>query len=150
MVNVGTIPEVLALGRQPVSGAGRSDSTDDLEGWGGGLVVVAGVTTRHGDRESRSQGEGGQQVSSRREWNVRRCVAGEYPSEPQQVLYEAQARVLRIQTKLHRWARDDPHRRFDDLYNLVCDPAFLVVAWDRVRGNKGARTAGWTAVRPSR
>ena len=24
---------------------------------------------------------------------------------------------------------DDPDRRFDDLYNLVCDPAFLVVAW---------------------
>jgi RNA-directed DNA polymerase len=33
-------------------------------------------------------------------------------------------------------------RRFDDLYNLVCDPAFLLVAWHRVRGNKGARTAG--------
>jgi hypothetical protein len=26
--------------------------------------------------------------------------------------------------------------------NLVADPAFLLVAWDRVRGNKGARTAG--------
>ena len=39
-------------------------------------------------------------------------------------------------------ARDDRHRRFDDLFNLVADPAFLLVAWDRVRGNKGARTAG--------
>ena len=57
-------------------------------------------------------------------------------------LYEAERRVLEIQTKLHRWARDDPHRRFDDLFNLVADPAFLLVAWDRVRGNKGARTAG--------
>jgi RNA-directed DNA polymerase len=37
---------------------------------------------------------------------------------------------------------DDPHRRFDDLFNLVADPAFLLVAWDRVRGNKGASTAG--------
>lgn len=55
---------------------------------------------------------------------------------------EAEARVLEIQTKLHRWAADDPDRRFDDLYNLVCDPAFLLVAWRRVRGNKGARTAG--------
>jgi RNA-directed DNA polymerase len=36
----------------------------------------------------------------------------------------------------------DPDRRFDDLYNLVHDPAFLVVAWRRVRSNKGARTAG--------
>ncbi|MGB6165522.1 MAG: group II intron reverse transcriptase/maturase [Pseudonocardiaceae bacterium] len=57
-------------------------------------------------------------------------------------LYRAQRRVREIQTKLHRWARDDPHRRFDDLFNLVADPAFLLVAWDRVRGNKGARTAG--------
>jgi RNA-directed DNA polymerase len=57
-------------------------------------------------------------------------------------LYWAERRVLEIQTKLHKWASGDPHRRFDDLYNLVCDPAFLLVAWDRVRGNKGARTAG--------
>jgi RNA-directed DNA polymerase len=57
-------------------------------------------------------------------------------------LCEAERRVLKIQTKLHRWAGDDPHRRFDDLFNLVADPAFLLVAWDRVRGNKGARTAG--------
>jgi RNA-directed DNA polymerase len=55
---------------------------------------------------------------------------------------EAEARVLGIQTKLHRWATDDPGRRFADLFNLVCDPAFLLVAWCRVKGNKGARTAG--------
>jgi RNA-directed DNA polymerase len=54
----------------------------------------------------------------------------------------AERRVLEIQTKLHRWAGDDPHRRFDDLFNLVADPAFLLVAWDRVRNNRGARTAG--------
>jgi RNA-directed DNA polymerase len=57
-------------------------------------------------------------------------------------LEQAEARVLGIQTKLHQWATGDPNRRFDDLYNLVCDPAFLLVAWHRVRGNKGARTAG--------
>ena len=57
-------------------------------------------------------------------------------------LLEAERKVLKVQTKLHGWARDDPHRRFDDLFNLVADPAFLLVAWDRVRGNKGARTAG--------
>jgi RNA-directed DNA polymerase len=54
----------------------------------------------------------------------------------------AERRVLEIQTKLHRWATGNPQHRFDDLYNLVADPAFLVVAWDRVRGNKGSRTAG--------
>ena len=57
-------------------------------------------------------------------------------------LFGAERKVLSIQAKLHCWARDDPHRRFDDLFNLVADPAFLLVAWDRVRGNKGARTAG--------
>jgi RNA-directed DNA polymerase len=61
---------------------------------------------------------------------------------------EAEARVLRIQTKLHQWATDDPGRRFDDLFNLVCDPAFLVVAWARVRGNRGKRSAGVDRVRP--
>ena len=47
-----------------------------------------------------------------------------------------------MQTKLHRWAARDSGRRFDDLFNLVCDPAFLVVAWERVAGNKGAQTPG--------
>jgi RNA-directed DNA polymerase len=51
-------------------------------------------------------------------------------------------RVLEIQTKLHRWATDEPQRRFDDLYNLVYDPAFLVTAWGRVKGNRGSRSAG--------
>ena len=54
----------------------------------------------------------------------------------------AETRVLEIQTKLHRWAGDDSRRRFDDVFNLVVDPAFLVVAWRRVRGNTGSRTAG--------
>ncbi|MFB6984440.1 group II intron reverse transcriptase/maturase [Streptomyces sp. NPDC056304] len=62
--------------------------------------------------------------------------------ELEYVLLKAERRVLEIQTKLHRWAGDDPHRRFDDLFNLVADPAFLMVAWFRVRGNKGAKTAG--------
>ena len=50
--------------------------------------------------------------------------------------------VRRMQTKLHGWAAADRGRRFDDLYNLVCDPAFLTMAWERVAGNKGARTPG--------
>ena len=60
----------------------------------------------------------------------------------------AEFRVLVMQTKLHRWAMADPGRCFDDLFNLVYDPAFLVVAWNRVRGNKGARTAGVDGVAP--
>ena len=63
-------------------------------------------------------------------------------------LDEAEWRVLKMQSKLHQWAMADPDRRFDDLFNLVYDPAFLVVAWNRVRGNKGARTAGVDGVIP--
>ena len=54
----------------------------------------------------------------------------------------ARQRVLRMQTKLHRWAVTDRGRRFDDLFNLVADPCFLAVAWTRVRDNTGARSAG--------
>src|ERR1700694_2483436 len=54
----------------------------------------------------------------------------------------AEARVLGIQRKLHKWASDDPNRRFSDLHNLVCDPATLMVAWLRGRANRGSRSAG--------
>jgi RNA-directed DNA polymerase len=51
-------------------------------------------------------------------------------------------RVLGWQTKLHRWAVEDESKRFGDLFNLLCDPATLVVAWERVKRNRGSRTAG--------
>lgn len=54
----------------------------------------------------------------------------------------AEARVRRMQVKLHQWAVTDPGRRFDDLYNLVHDPATLTVAFARVAGNAGAHTPG--------
>ncbi len=63
-------------------------------------------------------------------------------------LREAEARVLEIQAKLHRWAKDAPNRQFEDLYNLVYDPAVLVAAWSRVRSNRGARSAGVDRVEP--
>ena len=68
--------------------------------------------------------------------------------DPWPDLVEAEQRVLAMQTKLHQWAIRDPDRRFDDLFNLVYDPAFLVVAWSRVRGNKGGRTAGVDGIVP--
>ena len=76
-------------------------------------------------------------------------VAGEYRrSVPD--LDQAERRVLAMQRKLHRWAAADRGRVFDDLHNLVCDPAFLVVAWSRVRVNKGSRSAGVDGIVPSR
>src|SRR5437899_3043776 len=56
--------------------------------------------------------------------------------------YTASVMVRRMQAKLHRWAGEDPSRRFGDLFNFVYDPAFLVHAWERVSTNKGARTPG--------
>src|SRR3954466_14982174 len=52
------------------------------------------------------------------------------------------SRVSEMQAKLHRRAAADPGRRFDDLFNFVCDPATLLVAFDRVAGNHGTNTPG--------
>src|SRR5580658_9107700 len=52
------------------------------------------------------------------------------------------SRVAGMQAKLHRWAAADPGRRFDDLFNLVHDPATLRLAFERVAGNQGANTPG--------
>src|SRR5215207_9266208 len=70
---------------------------------------------------------------------------GDAPSEDDQagdVPVGPRRRVSEMQAKLHRWAAADPGRRFDDLFNLVHDPATLLVAFDRVAGNTGANTAG--------
>jgi RNA-directed DNA polymerase len=69
--------------------------------------------------------------------------------EPWPTPDEAWVRVRRMQAKLHQWATTDPGRRFSDLFNLVCHPDFLTVAWERVAGNKGARTAGVDRVAPA-
>jgi RNA-directed DNA polymerase len=54
----------------------------------------------------------------------------------------AEFAVRSMQSKLHRWATEDSGRCFDDLFNLIHDPAFLMDAWERVATNKGAKTAG--------
>ena len=53
-------------------------------------------------------------------------------------VHEAEGRVLGWQTKLHRWAVKDEQQRFGDLFNLVCDPATLLVAWERVKKEQTA------------
>jgi hypothetical protein len=53
----------------------------------------------------------------------------------------AATRVAEMQAKLHRWAAADAGRRFDDLFNVVHDPATLFVAFGRVAGNRGAHTS---------
>jgi RNA-directed DNA polymerase len=61
-------------------------------------------------------------------------------------LTQARTRVLEHQRKLHRWACAGPQRRFGDVFNLICDRATLVVAWERVASNQGASTAGVDAM----
>lgn len=73
-------------------------------------------------------------------WNARRSSLNSGAPWPSPK--SAQVRVLGIQRKLHKWSSDDQDRRFNDLHNLVCDPATLMVAWLRVRANRGSRSAG--------
>lgn len=86
-------------------------------------------------------GKGGSEFVRWKDCKARRTLVNTDASTESE-LYWAERRVLEMQTKLHRWAGEDHSRRFDDLFNLVADPNFLLVAWERVRGNTGARTAG--------
>jgi RNA-directed DNA polymerase len=54
------------------------------------------------------------------------------------VLRTSAVKVRELQEKLHRSAKADKSRRFHQLYDKVCAPWFLEVAWQRVRANKGA------------
>ena len=56
--------------------------------------------------------------------------------------HEPPVGVSGMQAKLHRWAVADPGRRFDDLFNLVHDPATLRMALARVANNTGHDTPG--------
>src|SRR5215210_3520734 len=73
-------------------------------------------------------------------WKARRSPVN--TGAPWPTPQAAEERVLGIQRKLHKWAMDDQARRFDELHNLVCDAPTLRLAWRRVRGNKGSRSAG--------
>ena len=70
--------------------------------------------------------------------------AAEWPDE--NTAYFA---VRRMQTKLHGWAGADGSRRFDDLFNLVYDRAFLMHAWERVSSNAGTRPPGTAQATPT-
>ena len=50
--------------------------------------------------------------------------------------------VLDMQRKLYRWSNEDPHKVFEDLFNLVCDRRTLSEAWQKLVRNSGSRTPG--------
>jgi hypothetical protein len=56
-------------------------------------------------------------------------------------------RVVRTQVKYHGWAKTDRTARFGDLFNLVCHPVHLLVAWEHVAHNKGPARRGSMASR---
>jgi hypothetical protein len=86
------------------------------QGWGGAAVVVAGVTTCLGDRESRPQGEGRQWFRGVSETRRKLEAAipkdappnGDVPGVDADPADEAgvgpRRRVSEMQAKLHRWA----------------------------------------------
>jgi RNA-directed DNA polymerase len=43
---------------------------------------------------------------------------------------------------LHKLAKRNPRKRFDHLWELVTDPAWLMQAWEEIRSNQGSMTAG--------
>jgi RNA-directed DNA polymerase len=43
---------------------------------------------------------------------------------------------------LEKLAKEDPTKRFDRLYQLVCQEQLLILARERIRGNHGANTPG--------
>src|ERR1035437_6481382 len=136
-VNVGTIPAVPLTGQLP---AGRQEGPSPAD--------AAGMGRR--TRSSRGSGKPATwrrgPAGSQRACGSRRSLVNTGAPWPDQTV--AEQRVLGMQTKLHRWAGRDPRRRFDDLFNLVAEPAFLVVAWNRGRQNGGASGAGVDGIAP--
>jgi hypothetical protein len=103
-MNVGTIS--LVPPRLPSQGCGREDpSPADADGMG---------------RRVRSSPRPGKPVTWRRD-----PACSQHQSRPRSSLvntgdpwpdlFEAEYRVLVMQTKLHQWAKVDPGRRFDDV-----------------------------------
>ena len=112
-------------------------------GAGAPSAVAAGAwRSRRQYSEAGKAGHMGKGASERAARLRRKEVAGEHRRAGSPSLDEARERVLHFQRKLHEWASDDAERRFHDLWNLVCDPATLLVAWSRVSQNRGSRTAG--------
>lgn len=53
-------------------------------------------------------------------------------------LRTSQQKVQRLRERLHQSAKRSPQRRFHQLFDKVCSPWLLEVAWGRVKAKKGA------------
>src|SRR5664280_754456 len=129
-VNVGTRP---GLPFPPAGHVGAGQLRRQLMSPGGDGAAVVG-RGREGKSATWPRAAA---CPQRQDWHARRSPV--ITGAPWPTPTEVTVRVLGLQAKLHRWASEDPARRFDDLFNLVVDPAVLLMAWRRVRSNRGAR-----------
>jgi hypothetical protein len=130
-VNTGTVP-VLTCSNVSSEATGWAHRRPNGPERGGAAVVLrAGESPAHG--EGRQRNREGKETAMPKDAPLN-SGAPEAPMGSHQ-------RVSGMQAKLHRWAAADHGRRFDDLFNLVCDPATLRMAIERVRRNKGAQNA---------
>src|SRR6266516_7164806 len=119
---------------RPARGDGLGPLSADRPGRGGAAVVLrAGESPAHG--EGRQRFREGKEAAIPQDAPPDGGACDQAPAG-------SWSRVAGMQDKLHRWAAADPGRRFDDLFNFVCDPATLIVAFARVAGNRGANTPG--------
>ena len=54
--------------------------------------------------------------------------------------------ILDMQSKLYRWSKAAPDKRFGDVFNLVSDRRTLDYAWRRMARNAGSKTPGTDGV----
>jgi hypothetical protein len=87
-------------------------------------------------------GKGGSGTEKRKDAAMPKDAPPNGGASPEPAPMGPSGRVSEMQAKLHRWAVAEPGRRFDDLFNFVCDPAALIVAFSRVAGNQCSGTPG--------
>src|SRR3954449_8820495 len=145
-VNEGTLGNWVARAREAQNGTeGRSGVPSPTGQPGRRREGASSADDTGAGRSRRSSPRPGKPVTWPRaaarpqpkDWQARRSPVNTGAPSPSPVnLAEAKGRVRGIQTKRHRWATADAGRRFDDLVNLVTDPAFLAVAGERVATNR--------------
>jgi RNA-directed DNA polymerase len=82
--------------------------------------------------------------SWRTAWRVRSLLSRTRTGSEEIPASSPPVAALEPERAVYRGAARDEQARFGDLFNLVCDPATLLVAWERVKvkRNRGSRTAG--------
>jgi group II intron reverse transcriptase/maturase len=119
----------------PRSGVRGQDA--NAAGWGSEAVVVDGVTSVRGARESRVQGEGPQDLQHQGHWKLLgRVTLGRLRR------YQPMKNVASEMEHLNKLARKDPCKRFTRLWSNITSTLWLAQAWEQIRRNHGSNTPG--------